>query len=502
MAPYPKSPEQEESSASIAMLVVEDDAPLAELFVRLGHGKGYRADAVATVAEARAALEARAYHLLVTDVRLPDGSGLDLLPFTRAQDPRIAIVVVTAFGSIELAVRAVREGAWDFLTKPVEPTLFSVAIDRAIEARRMRAEIERLRGELAAAPALAGIVGKSAALADMLALVRRVADTHATVLVTGPSGSGKELVARALHDASLRKNGPFVAVNAAAIPEALLESELFGYVKGAFTDARADRRGLLSEADGGTLFLDEIGDLSLPLQAKLLRVLEEREVRPLGSNKSVPLDVRFVAATNANLRHAVQEGRFRADLFYRLAVIEVTIPALKDRPEDILPLAEHFLARAASRAGRPLRGFSGAAARRLMAHSWPGNVRELENAVERATILADLPLIRVVDLPPIVQRKAPADDGREEKQSAELASPVGPASPPSIPATSAAGTIAPRPGTPLPLGVVSLKKFSRDQEAAYINHVLALSNQNKEEAAKLLDISLATLYRKLAGEAE
>ena len=333
-------------------------------------------------------------------------------------------------------------------------------------------------------------------------MVERVADTDSTVLILGQSGTGKELVARALHYNSRRGQGPFIPINCSALPESLLESELFGHRKGAFTGAVNDKKGLFHDADGGTIFLDEIGTMPAQLQSRLLRVLQEKEVRRVGDNTPTYVDVRVLAATNEHLEQLVKDGKFREDLYYRLNVVPITLPGLRERRDDIPMLVAHFVKdKVHRRSGQPIQ-VSQHAMDTFCAYDWPGNVRELENAVERATILADLPLIRVVDLPPIVQRKAPADDGKEEKQSAELASPVGPASDPSTTPKSTAGTIAPPPGPPLPLGVVSLKKFSRDQEAAYINHVLTLSHQNKEEAAKLLDVSLATLYRKLAGEGE
>jgi len=443
------------------LLVVEDDAPLAELFVGIAGKRGLSTNTAKTIAEGRACIEAGEVDLLLTDVRLPDGSGLDLIEWTRKADPRVVIIAITAFGSIEIAVRAVRQGAYDFLTKPVEPAVLGVALDRAVEARRMRGEIEALRGALATESALQGIVGKSRALADITALVRRVADSPATVLVTGPSGSGKELVAHALHEASRRKEGPFVAVNAAAIPETLLESELFGFKKGAFTDAQKDKKGLFAEADGGTLFLDEIGDLPLVLQAKILRALEEREVRPLGATKSVPIDVRVVAATNHDLRRAVKEGRFREDLFYRLAVIEIAIPPLRDRPEDILPLAEHFLRRAVKRAGLGIQGFSGAAARLLSAYDWPGNVRELENAVERAVALAQDVWISPDDLPPTLQK----------------------------------------PSTPDLFASAAERMMTLEEvERAYVRHVLERFGGNKVRAAAALGINRRTIQRWLGEE--
>jgi DNA-binding NtrC family response regulator len=449
--------------APLNMLVVEDDEALAKLFVGIANKRQLRTTCATTIAEGKRLLESGDVDLLLTDVRLPDGSGLDLIEWTRQTDPRIIILAITAFGSIEIAVRAVKQGAYDFLTKPVEPAVLAVALDRAIEARSLRGEVEALRGALATERAMQGVIGKSAALDDIMSLVRRVADSPATVLITGPSGSGKERVARALHEASKRKDKPFVAVNSAAIPESLLESELFGYNKGAFTDARHDKKGLFLEAHGGTLFLDEIGDLPLVLQVKILRVLEERHVRPLGATRTVNIDVRVVAATHHDLRKAVVEGRFREDLFYRLAVIEVAIPPLRDRPEDIMPLAEHFLKRASERAGLRTQGFSGAAARLLMAHHWPGNVRELENAVERAVALANNEWISPDDLPRAVQKPKSPDifAGAAER-------------------------------------MMTLEDFER----AYVEHVLERCGGNKVRAAAALGISRRTIQRWVGGGSE
>ena len=445
------------------LLVVEDDEALAKLFVGISNKRNLRSTCATTIADGKACIEAGNVDLLLTDVRLPDGNGLELIEWTRKTDPRIVILAVTAFGSIEIAVRAVKQGAYDFLTKPVEPAVLGVALDRAVEAHSLRGEVEALRGALATETAVRGVIGKSAALDDIMSLVRRVADSPATVLITGPSGTGKERIARALHSAGKRKDKPFVAVNSAAIPEQLLESELFGYSKGAFTDARQDKKGLFSEANGGTLFLDEIGDLPLILQAKILRVLEERQVRPLGSTRSAAIDVRVVAATHHDLRQAVAEGRFREDLFYRLAVIEVAIPPLRDRPEDIMPLAEHFLKQATMRAGLRIQGFSGAAARLIMAHPWPGNVRELENAVERAVALSNHEWISPDDLPLAVQKPK---------------------------ATDIFASAAER--------LMTLEDFER----AYVEHVLERCGGNKVRAAAALGISRRTIQRWVGGSTE
>ena len=445
------------------VLVCEDDEALAQMLVLLASKHGYKASSVGTIAAAKEELEREAYGVLVTDLKLPDGEGLALIEHTRRTDPRIAIIAITGFGTVETAVKAVRTGAYDFLPKPVEPAAFGVAIERAIEARTLRGEVARLRTALASSRHAHGIIGRSQALLDVIALVQRVADSPATVLLTGPSGTGKERIARALHEGSKRADKPFVAVNAAAIPDTLLESELFGYVKGAFTDARTDRRGLVQEADGGTLFLDEIGDLPLQLQAKLLRVLQEREVRPVGSTKASPIDVRVVAATHRDLRAAIKEGRFREDLFYRLAVIEIAIPPLRDRPEDIMPLAEHFLVRAAARSGRAIRGISASAARRLVAYGWPGNVRELENAIERSVALARDEWISVDDLPPTLE---------------------------TVPTPDLFASAAERMMT------------WEELEKGYVKHVLERLGGNKTRAATVLGVNRRTLQRWLGEEKE
>ncbi|MFO0760980.1 MAG: sigma-54 dependent transcriptional regulator [Byssovorax sp.] len=447
--------------SAMPLLIVENDATLAELLRGAAANDGYAAASVATFAEAKALIEEGGVEILVTEARLPDGDGLALVELAGKVDPRAAIVVITAHGSIELAVRAMRLGAYDFLTKPVEPEVVAAALHRAVEARRLRSEVERLRAELDTARATMGLVGKSRALSDIAAMIARVADSPATVLVTGPTGSGKERVARALHEGSRRKDAPFVAVNAAAVPEQLLESELFGYTRGAFTDARADKKGLFVEADGGTLFLDEIGDLPLMLQAKLLRVLQEREVRPIGAAKARSIDVRVVAATHQDLQRAIREGRFREDLFYRLAVIEIAVPPLRDRPEDILPLAEHFLRRICARAGRHVEGFSTPAAKKLMGYAWPGNVRELENAVERAVAFAQGNQVTVDDLPRAICEPAETD----------LFS-------------SAAERL------------MTLEELER----AYVRHVLERLGGNKVRAAAALGINRRTIQRWLGDE--
>jgi DNA-binding NtrC family response regulator len=443
-------------------LVVDDDIDLASMVVELLRRAGHEVTAVHDARSAMTSIELSPPNLLITDVCMEGIDGLELIEWTRRFDPRITAIAITAFGSIETAVRAVRLGAYDFVTKPFEPQTFRLAVERAVEHNALHDEVSRLRHELGARFGVAGIVGRSTHLAEIVDLVRRVADGTATVLVTGPSGTGKELVARALHTESKRRTRRFVAVNCAAIPDTLLESELFGYKRGAFTDARTDRVGLFQEADGGTLFLDEIGDLPMALQAKILRVLQEREVRPLGAAKAEPIDVRVVAATHQDLRRLVKEGRFREDLFYRLAVIEIGIAPLRDRTEDIAPLAEHFLQKFNERSGRAIKGFSGAALKRMEAYAWPGNVRELENAVERAVTLARDEWITPDDLPATLQNAAVPDF----------------------------------------LTAAAEREMTLDElTMAYVHRVLERNGGNKKRTARLLGIDRRTIQRWLGESA-
>jgi len=449
--------------ARTQLLIVEDDAANREFLQETLADEGYRVD---VAAGGRAGVErARqgGVDLVVTDVRMPDMDGLDMLAEIRAAaeaagTPAPHVIVITAFGSIETAKRAMKLGAHEYITKPFEADDLLAAIEKALDERTLRREVARLRKEVARPYQFENIIGRSPPMQDVFALIRRLSTSSANVLVTGESGTGKELVARALHYNSPRAKKPFVAVNCAAIPDTLLESELFGYKRGAFTDARTDRAGMFVEADGGTLFLDEIGDLTPALQAKLLRVLQEKEVRPLGAARPEKVDVRVVSATNRDLAQRMREGLFREDLFYRLNVIEVVLPPLRDRAEDVLPLVEHFLGEAMRRSGKRISGFSQQALKILLAYPWPGNVRELENVVERAVALAEGTEIGPDDLPAQVRERRSPD----VLQAALARS-------------------------------LTLAELERE----YIFRVLQAEGGNKTRAAQRLGLDRKTLYRKL-----
>jgi two-component system response regulator HydG len=339
--------------------------------------------------------------LVITDLRMETPfSGIDLLRHVKQAGPGVEVIVMTAYGTIEAAVEAMRHGAFDFITKPFEMEPALLRVRNALERKHLRTEVHRLRAEAANVFSLDAIVGHSDAIRRILTVVPRAAQADSTILITGESGTGKELVARAIHGTSRRVGGPFVSVSCAALPDELLENELFGHVKGAFTGAAVARKGLLEEAQGGTFFLDEVGEASMEIQKKLLRVLEERSLRRLGDNRSIPLDVRVVTATNRDLQSAVDDKAFRDDLYHRLNVIRIHMPPLRERPDDIPLLARHFLARHASRLGREFAGFAPAAMAALSSYAFPGNVRELSSMVEQAVALAPGPAVELDDLPP------------------------------------------------------------------------------------------------------
>jgi two-component system, NtrC family, response regulator HydG len=379
------------------ILVVDDDAAIRFALTELLGDAGHAVREAEHAPAALAALEGDPADLVVSDLSMPAMSGLDLLEEVRARYPGSLFVLLTAHGDERVAVRALKLGAWDYLPKPFDNDEILALVERAREVLALRRENQRLRDEMVGT--VPGVIAGTPAIRELLRVVARVAPTDVTVLLTGESGTGKEVMARALHEGSPRATGPMVALNCSALPADLVESELFGHVRGAFTGADRDRPGRFVAAGGGTLFLDEIGDLAPAAQAKLLRALEERRVTPVGATKPVDVDVRIVAATNRPLARLVEEGRFREDLFFRLGVVQLEIPPLRDRRADIPLLATHFIAHFADRHGRPSRPLSEAARRALLAYDWPGNVRELRNVMERAVVLGEGESIDVADLP-------------------------------------------------------------------------------------------------------
>jgi two-component system response regulator HydG len=401
--------EEPEPSAGpeVSVLLVEDDASLRTLLAFELKRQGLRVTSVLGGEPALEAMRSRAFDLVVTDLKMGKVDGFAVLESARRQMPECQVIVVTGHGSIDSAVRAMKAGAFDYLAKPVEPEALAICVGKAIERKRLLTEIEQLRAQVRGKFSFENIVYASPAFHRVLELVRKVAATDASVLVEGESGTGKELIARAIHSSSARRNHPFVAINCGALPEGLLESELFGHARGAFTGAVAAKRGLFEEARDGTLFLDEIGEMSPGLQVKLLRALQQGEIRRVGENRAVKVNARIIAATNKDLKAAMREGSFRDDLYYRLNVFPIVIPPLRERREDILPLAESFIKSAREKHGGSASRFSPPAAQALLGYSWPGNVRELEHAVERAVIMASGPDVRADDLPPEVRAVRP-----------------------------------------------------------------------------------------------
>ena len=386
----------------MARLLVVDDEPAARgTLALLLRKRGHDVHEAEGVTAATKHLADEVFDLVVTDLRMPDGDGLDVLRAAKAHAAATEVILLTAYAEWKSAKEAIRIGALDYFEKGQEPDELYHRIDKALAGRALRRENENLRAQLRARYGLPGLVAQSPAMQTVLELVERVAPTDATLLIQGESGTGKEVIAKAVHHASPRAARPFVAVNCGAVPETLLESELFGYVRGAFTGAAVSKLGLFEEAAGGTLFLDEIAEMPAALQVKLLRALQSGEVRRLGATQAATIDVRVIAATHGDLGAMISQGTFREDLFYRLNVIQILLPPLRDRREDIPALAEHFLDRAAGKLGRPRR-LSPAALERLLRYPWPGNVRELENAIERAAILARSEIVEPDDLPPHV----------------------------------------------------------------------------------------------------
>ncbi|ALA60376.1 Transcriptional regulatory protein ZraR [Nitrospira moscoviensis] len=446
-----------------AILVVDDDADMRELVHDMLKDRGHQVTTAGSGPEALKLMGEEDYAAVLTDLRMKGMQGLELLGEIKRAYPDVGVILMTAFGSVETAVEAMKHGASDYLTKPVKKEELVRVAERVIRETALRREVGRLRREVHKEYSFHQILGKSKAMQAVFDLIRRVADSPTNVLITGESGTGKELVAKAIHYNSDRKDAPFVPVNCAAIPEPLLESELFGHMRGSFTDAKMDKRGLFEEAQKGTLFLDEISELPVMLQAKILRAIQEKEIRRVGANKPVAVDVRIIAATNLNLAEEVKAKRFRDDLYYRLNVIELKLPPLRERREDIPLLVEAFLQKCAAARGKQVKGVSEAALAMLMDYGWPGNVRELENIIERAVTLSRGEKIVPEDLPPAIEGSR--GDRRVLDEAAERT---------------------------LPLEAV---------EREYILKILEKMGGNKYQAAHALGIDRKTLYRKL-GEIE
>jgi two-component system response regulator PilR (NtrC family) len=409
-----------EATSRPRILVVDDEPSMREMLRIVLRRDGYDVVVAASGQEAIQHLQGAPFDLLLSDIRMPDTSGVDVLRAAKQVDSDLVAFMMTAFASTESAVEAMRLGASDYFTKPFNMDELRLKVRRHLETRRLREENLLLKRALNSRYEFSNILGRSDAMQQVFATIRTVAGTTSTVLVTGESGTGKELVARAVHFNSLRRDQPFVAVNCGAVPETLLESELFGHVRGAFTGAHANKKGLLEAADGGTIFLDEIGEMPPSMQVKLLRVLQDRRFRRVGGTDEMEADVRVIAATNHDLMKMVAEGRFREDLYYRLNVLSITLPSLRDRREDIPLLAEHFLQHFASQMGKRVRTISADAMRLLQEHAWRGNVRELQNAMERAVALEQTEAILPENLPETI-RPQPTNAGRITVSRASLA---------------------------------------------------------------------------------
>ncbi len=482
------------------VLLVDDDVTMVQMVSELLRAEGHEVVPFTNGAAALDALESVAPELVVTDLYLDANRphGLEMLAKARTLSPPATVIMITGYGSVETAVSAMKQGAFDYLEKPFKIDDLRLCVQRALNYNEAVSENLYLRKQLKKKYQFNQIVGTAPGMQDVFKMVERVADTDSTILILGESGTGKEMIAKALHFNSRRQFAPFIPINCTALPEALLESELFGHRKGAFTGAINDKKGLFQEADGGTIFLDEVGSMSAVLQTRLLRVLQEREVRRVGDNVPVLVNVRVIAATNEPLENKLKDGTFREDLYYRLNVISIALPPLRDRKEDIPLLVTHFLRAKPARSGNPCR-----ITRRTMdvlhAHDWPGNVRELENAIERAAALCEGEVIRVADLPPALQKIA--KPGADES---EVLSPAGDAALAASAVTNGGGsseTAKQQPAQPasaLSAPVGTLKDFIQEQEATYITRAMAQAGGDKEKAAELLGVSLATLYRKLA----
>jgi DNA-binding NtrC family response regulator len=442
------------------ILIVDDDQMMCEMLEDDLKRHGFHPTSYLSAEKALDALKTESFDVLLTDMNLPDMNGIELCERVATNRPDIPVIVITAFGSMETAIAAIRAGAYDFVTKPIDTEFLVLVLDRAVNHHGLQEKVKILDEALKKSHQFDELIGQSPPMRKLIDRLQRIADTETSILITGETGTGKELVAQALHRRSRRQKGPFVAVNCAALPDALLESELFGHKSGAFTDAKTEHKGLFFQANGGTLFFDEIGDFPLTLQPKLLRSLEERRVRPIGGTSELAFDARIIAATNRDIETAVEENRFREDLYYRINVIQIDLPPLRERGTDILLLAQHFVEQFAIRSDKQIAGISNSASEKLLNYTWPGNIRELRNIIERAVVLTRYEKISVDDLPEKI---------RNYKTSQFLV------------------------GSDNPSELVPIQEV----EHRYILHVLKTVGGNKTLAARVLGLDRKTLYRKL-----
>lgn len=440
------------------ILVVDDDKDMCSMLEEVLSGEGFSLTTSTNSGEAIKFLKKDDFDIIITDLMMHGLKGLDLLEESKKIAPLTPVIIITAFGSIESAIKAMKMGAYDYITKPFQLDELIHTVKKAMENHRLKEEVNRLKREVAFRYQFHNIIGRSNSMQKIYDLIERISDTSSNVLITGESGTGKELVAKAIHYNGKRREGRFVAVNCAAIPENLLESELFGYRRGAFTDAKTDKRGLIFEAHEGTLFLDEITEMAYPLQAKLLRVIEEKKVRPLGDTQSYPVDLRVIATSNQDVKALIQQGRFREDLYYRLKVVDIEMPPLRERKEDIILLAENFLKRFNKEMGKEVTGISEEVKKIMLNYYWPGNVRELENIIHRAVTLCRQKIIYPEDLPISLTQKKEENILEKSLQ-----------------------------------GNYSLEQLEKE----YIKKILMQVGGNKSRAAEILGLDRKTLYRKL-----
>ncbi|MCK5849737.1 MAG: sigma-54-dependent Fis family transcriptional regulator [Kiritimatiellae bacterium] len=453
------------------ILLVDDEPSILSVLCTLLKAEGYEVSSALAGEKGKEMLLSEDFDLMISDIRMSPINGMELLKISHDERPNTAVIMLTAYGSVETAIEALKLGAFDYVTKPFKVDELLITVQRALEYNKAMNENADLKAQLGTRYHLENIIAESSSMQNVCEMIKRVAPTDTTVLIYGESGTGKELVAKAIHACSRRKENRFLAVNCAALPEPLLESEVFGHVKGAFTGAIASKEGLMETASGGTIFLDEISSMPLSIQGKFLRVLQEKEVRRVGGNEDIPVDIRILAATNTKLEDLMEAGKFREDLYYRLSVIQIEIKPLRERSEDILPLAYHII-RAETPEDQEPPALEAEAAAILESYTWPGNIRELQNAIKHALTFATDNKIAKANLPPkiaetVVTTNAPSTTNQLDASKCK-----------------------------------SLKAFIRAKEKDYLQQVLSHSDGDKEKAAKALKISLATLYRKLPEEEE